>query len=422
MATLIWSGGASPIAQVTTITIAAGGGIVSGDTWTVQIGSKAVTTAVASTNTTTIAAAIQAALAALNSTLYPEFSGITWTTSTNTVIGTAKTAGVPFTLVLATSGAGSITQATGTAADGPNFWSSIKNWYSGGAISSAIPATGDAVIIQNSAVSILYGMAQSAVLLDTLTIDQSFSGTIGLPVTNSAGYPEYRLQYLQVGLQGTKTITIGRGSGAGSGRIKLDTGTTNTTVNVLNSGQPLESGVKSILWKGTHVSNTVYVDKGSFAAGNFSGDTVKLATLKVGFQTSVVSDSDVRVGPDCSQLTTITKLGGKLELNFTFTTLNQYDGGDTVIVQGTPGTILCTGGRIIYKTSGTLTAGTVGNGGEVDCSQDLQSVTFTNFTINSGGVLRDPAQRVAFTNPILINCALADCTLDLGNTFHLARS
>ncbi len=192
-----------------------------------------------------------AAWNALSTNVYPEFAGIAITNHLDGSLSLTGAAGAPFTVTLAAlepDGTPAVhatfTQTTPVAASGPTFWSEPRNWSTG-----SVPAGGDDVVIQNSAASILYGLDQSSITLNSLSIDQSFTGTIGLPRTNVGGYVEYRLQYLQIK---APTITIGAGAGAGSGRIKLDTLAGETLLSVLNSGSPAESGIKSILWKGTH--------------------------------------------------------------------------------------------------------------------------------------------------------------------------
>ncbi len=420
MATVIWKGDAQPIAQVTRCTV--GGTIEVDDNFTITIGSKSITVVAGSVTAAAVAANIVAVWNGLSPTLYPEFAAIVASDAGGGAFDlTARSAGVPFTIGLSTTESGggaadaqTFTQTTTTAAVGGAFWSVAANWSSG-----AVPVNGDDVIVQNSANPILYGLDQSSVTLASLVIDQSFTGALGLPRTNPAGYVEYREQYLRIG---ATAITIGRGEGGGSGRIKINTGAVQTTLNVLNSGTPAESGVKSILWRGTHAANAVSVNKGSFAAAHFAGEAATIATLKEGYRTNVNNDSDIRLGTGCTLTAcAIAKLGGSLEINSTFSSLTQV-GGETVIVAGAPGTLAINGGAVRYKSSGNYTTATVGGGGELDFRQDFQSRVGTNTTLRQGGILRDPAKTVTFTNPVAIACQLSDVTLDLGNTFNLQRS
>lgn len=422
MGTVIWKGDAAPVAQVVTCTI--GGTIEATDIFTVTIGSKSVSTVGGSTTAATCATAVVAALNALNTTLYPEFAEITWaTTSGGAFTATAKTPGKPFTLTLATTETGggaadsqTFGQTTTTASTGPAYWDNTANWDTG-----AIPVDADDIVIQGTSNSILYGLDQSAIQPATLRIDQSFTGTIGNAKVNPAGYIEYRETYLKIG---PVAMTIGLGEGAGSGRIKINTGTDPCAVTILNSGQPVDSGFKAIMLKGSNASNSITISKGSVAIADLAGETAQYPTVNVGFVASQNSDVDLRMGSGVTLSgATITKTGGKLEINSNFVTLNQYGGGDTIINgTATATTILCLGGTVVDKSTGTKGTVSVRNGGVVDKGQGLAAATYTNTNVGKGGTLKDPAKKITFTNPIAFTCSLDDCKVDLGNTFNLQRS
>lgn len=412
-----WIGGASPITQVTRLTV--GGTIQVGDLFIVTIGQKAVIVAAAATNATAVATAIAAALNALDSALYPEITGsLTITDNLNGTIDLrAQTAGIPFTVTPTTtesngapSNGQTFTGSTTTVASGPNFWSAAKNWSTG-----AVPANGDTVTIDGGP-DILYGIDQNAVTLAALIV----SGKrirIGLPRTNAAGYPEYRERNLVIG---ATVIDLGLGPGPGSDRICLNTGSAQTTLTVHNSAQSTETGVKSICWKGTHASNAVFINKGSFAAAQFPGDTAVIQNLHVNYRDQPVSDADVYIGPGVT-LTNIVKMGSILELNSDFDDLKNY-GGETTIAAGEPGDILCTGGRVNYETPEDYALVIVGDEGEMDFRGSQTAITGTSTIVNKGAKFWDPGKRIDFTNPMQINCDLNDIELDLGNTFQLQRS
>jgi hypothetical protein len=417
VATVIWKGDSAPVAQVTTCTV--GGTIDAAQVFAVTIGSKTLRVAAGGTTATAVVAAIVSAWNALNAIAYPEFAGISIANNLDGSFTLTGAPGVPFSVTLITTeGDGSpadhetFTQATSTAATGPAFWLEPKNWSTG-----SVPVSNDDVVVQNSSANILYGLDQQSVTLASLSIDQSFTGTIGLPRTNPAGYVEYRGTYLQIK---AAAIAIGAGAGGGSGRIKLDTGIAQVALSVLNSGSPSETGVKSILWKGTHASNTVTLSKGSFGAAVFAGETATIATLKIGFRTNVAGDCDVQLGAGCT-LTAIVKTGGNLELNSSFSTL-LHSAGETTIAAGTPASLTISGGSVRYRTAGNYTQATVSGGGELDFRQDLRGRGGTNTTLYAGAILRDPAKTVTFTNPIALACQLSDVTLDLGNALNLQRT
>jgi len=411
VATVIWKGDAAPAAQTTVCSV--GGTIEADQNFTITIGSKRLNVVAVATTATGVVVRIVDAWNALLPAAYPEFAGIAIADNLDGSFTLTGTPGVPFIVALETtegdgspSGSETFTQQTTAAATGPAFWSDGNNWSTGN-----VPSNGDDVVIQNSSASILHGLDQQSIALNSLSIDQSYTGSIGLSLKNLAGYVEYRETYLRIQ---AATITVGSGSGSGSGRIKLDTGSGQCALNVHNSGSPATSGVKSILWRGTHASNTVTVNKGSFGAAVFAGETATIATLKEGFRTNVSGDSDVLLGSGCS-LATIAKTGGSLEINSSFASLD-HAAGETVIADGTPGSMTIAGGAVRYQTAGTYTQATLASGGELDFRQDLRPRTGTDTTLRAGAVLRDPA------NPIALTCRLDAVTLELGNSFNLQRS
>jgi hypothetical protein len=361
----------------------------------------------------------------------PEFLEITFANPSGTTItGTAVTAGVPFTCTFSTNSvSGTInggSTSTGTvtvASAGPADWSTAANWTTG-----SVPASGDDVYLTNSTNPIMYGLSQSGVTLNSLNIDMSFAPStggagIGLPRTNGTGttaYLEYRPTELAIGWN---TCTIGTGIGAGCGRIKLNSGSVAGIMNVLDSGQPTETGLRTILWRGTSASNVVNMSKGSLGIASFPTDSATVDALNLAWQTQQSGDVDCFCGAGCT-LTAINKTGGALELNSNFTTLTQGPGqvGDTILTAGTPGTVICTGGRVLWRGAGNYTQVTVGAAGVVDFREGAGAVTGTNTTLNAGASFFDPGKRITWTNPMAITCSLDDLTaLDLGNTFNLQR-
>jgi hypothetical protein len=417
---ILWRGDATAVAQINTITFA--GTWLTTETVTVAINGKTVVTITGSATIATLIATIQAALAA---SAIPEFKEITWTNTATTIVATAATPGIPFTILMTTNSAsGTINASTSTAgtatvvSSGPADASTLANYSTG-----ILPVTGDSLFFTGNANPCMYGLsALSGVTLAVLVKDMSHTGVWGLPYTNPSGYIEYRQRYLQAPATVT---TIGNGPGNGAGRINLDSGSVQTTLTVNGSASPTDSGYKTISWKGTNASNVVNLNKGSFAAAFFETEAATIATLNQGYQTNQAGDVDAFCGPGCT-LTTINKTGGKLSVNSSFTTLNQGPGnaGTTRIVAGTPGTLVVTGGTVVYVTGGNYTAITTTDSGYVDFAQGTAAVTGTNTTCNPGqGGINDPGKRITFTNPVLLTGQLSDYpNLDLGANFHIARS
>jgi hypothetical protein len=412
LATQSWRGDAPAVAQINTWTLA--GTWLSTDTVTCTINGKAVATVTGSSTIATLIATVQTALAA---SAIAEFKEILWTNTASTIVATAATAGVPFAATLSTGSAagtingGSSSAGTATAASaGPADASTAANWSSG-----SLPTTGDDIVFAGTSKDCLYGLtALAGITSATLTIDMSYSGKIGLPYTNPSGYIEYRSRYLKL----PATLqTLGNGPGAGSGRINLDSGSVQTTLSLNGSASPVDTGFKTVNWKGTHAANVVNLNKGSFAAAPIEGETASVAAWNQGYQNNQAGDVDAYAGGGAT-LTTINKTGGSLTINSSFTTLNHGPGnaGECIIAAGTPGTLTVTGGN--------YTALTTTDSGYVDFSQDSRAITGTSTTCNPGsGSINDPGKRIMFTNPVLLTGQLSDYpNLNLGSNFHVQRS
>jgi hypothetical protein len=397
MATCVWKGVAPAIAQVVTVTV--GGTIEATDIFNMTINGKTLSVVAGSTVAATVATAIAAAWNALSATSWPEFAEITALATTGGAFTlTADTAGVPFAVTLATTETGggaaddqTFTQSATTANSGPNDWSVAANWSGG-----AVPVDDDTIVFENSITSALYGLDQSAITADLLTIKQSFTGTIGLPRTNAAGYVEYRDTYLAIS---PDVVDIGGGEGIGSGRIKINTGSVQTALTVLNSGTGLDSGVYAVVWKGTHASNAVALMEGELDIAPFASEVATCLTLRQGESNAakIRCGSGVTVG-------TITNTGGNMIVDTTtaaVTAITQTAGELTINGMTNAVTSLTVwGGVVKYNTAGTLTAGIVGSGATLDFRGDMRAKTVTALTRYDGADIQDPAAIVTWTNGI----------------------
>lgn len=391
-ATRRWLGHAVAVAQVNTVTPTA----VNLATYTITINAKNVSyTADASATVAEITAGLTTAF---NASTAPEFTEITAVDGTTLVTLTADTAGYPFTNTSSAS-AGTNVTATTTAATGPYHWDAATNWSS-----ATVPVSTDDVVIENTSVPILYGLAQSGVTLTSLTIPQSFTGTIGLPQRNTNGYDEYRATYLAIS---ATTCTIGRGDGTGSGRLALDTGSNACTLIVVATGSTLETGLEALLWKGTHASNAANIFGGSVGLAVRAGETASTPNLRV-------MGGTVRCGSGLT-ITTKDQSGGTLTTSSNIGTSCTQNGGIHYHTSGTLATTQIDGGVLYYSAPNNITTMNVGSGGTVDFSQDLRAITCTTCNLYAGGTIRDTQGRVTWTNGIdLERCSIEDVTIDVG--------
>lgn len=410
MATIRFLGQAPGVAQIATVQVTA---YDAATTYKLTINGKVVSV-IAQGSVNLTASGLSTAWNALSTTQYPEHSEVTASVATDTVTLTADVAGRPFTCTSSVSGgAGTIGAVTTTTANaGPNDWSSTNNWSGG-----AIPVGADIVYIDNSAVPILYGFAQSAVTLAELHIPANYTGQIGLPKRNQGGYSEYRDDYLAIS---ATILKIGAGPGAGSGRLKINTGTNATTLDVERTAPTLEPGVPSFCWKGVHASNAVNITRGHVGISFFGLDAATLPTLRVGYVTSVDNDANVVCGAGTT-LTTVNQLGGRLEVNSNTVTAN-VRGGELTLKGAATLTTLDLGvldprnlakSRFYYNSSGTITTCNLRRNGTLDCSQDMRTRTITTLNQYAGSSIFDPNNGVTKA-PVLSGGATP---VEVGNVF-----
>lgn len=410
MATLRWRGDVPAVSQTNTVTV--GGTAANGQIYSVTINTHVVSyTATGIDTNTTIAAALQALLAA--STI-AEFQEVTWTVLTTVITGVATLAGRPFTNTSAATGTGTLVTAITIASSGPNDVSIAGNWSTG-----SLPANGDTVFVQNSNSDLLYGLSSlSAVSLASLIIDASFTATVGLPYTNaSGGYVEYRARYWQIQ---SALVSIGYGPGSASGRIMHDAGSaTACTWTVFNTGQTVEQNLPSLILKGTNAGNILFALKGSIGVAIFASETSTLATLDCGFTSNQSGDVTILCGSGLT-LTTLNQTGGAITLNAGLTTLSTI-GGKITIWAGNITTLTNEGATVVYNDSGTITTANVSKTGVMDLSQAQPNLTITNCTLNAGATWLDPNRRGTYSNGVILNlCSLTDVTLNLGNNEKLS--
>ena len=350
---------------------------------------------------------------------------MTFAVTSTTLTATADNAGEPFLITVSTNsasgtinGSGSSTGTATLASSGGNDWSSAPNWSA-----DAVPVATNNVYLENSAVPIWFGLAQSAVTLASLNFATTFTAPVGLTETNSDASPylEYRLQYLTIG---ATLVNIGNGEqgGAGSPEIKLDNGSVQTTLTCNLTGSQLEPDVEPLQWKGTNSSNVINLNRGSMAIAGYAGDVATVATLNVGYMTSQGSDSNCRVGAGVT-LTTLNMSGGAVDMSCGCTTIVATAGSLVLRGTGAYTTITIGNGDLVYLSSGTIGTLVVLAGGVADFSQSLVGVTITNCTLHAGATLLDPFGRVTFSNAILLaNCYLSDVVLNLGQNRHFLPS
>ena len=411
MATKKWIGAAEAVAQVGTFVITAVSGTPSDTEYFIDINGDTVSV-LGDTDVDTTAAALQVALEASTN---PYFSNIDWTVATDTITATAGTAGVPFTAVSSdVGGTGTIAAYSATtASDGPNNWASTRNWSDG-----VVPVSTDTVYIEDSAISITDGLAQSAVTLTELVIKASFTGRIGLigafatsanGATTTAVKDEYKAQYLAIS---ATTLSIGEKETGrpqdGSKMIKLNLGSNQATVTVHDTASTsFVAGNPAIQLLGTHASNTMSVKAARSSVGIAVGslEVSTFATIDVGTD---VSSGGVVVGLGTT-LTTFRQKSGEsfIAAAGNITTLDVLGGDVTTSGEGYLITTVTVGENGVYFANHTNAGGIVVttltylNTGTVDTKKLSEARTFTTVNLVSGAVLKADKDFLTITNLIL---------------------
>lgn len=403
MATISYTAAAKAVAQVDTIT--PGGTIAATDIFTMTVNGKSLSF---TATTTTVDHVVTGLKAAFDATTEPEWGELTASDDTTTLTLAGRTLGKPFTVTTSINNvsggaAPTLTQATTTSCSGPAFANVAAN-YSG----SATPSTGDTLIVEGDA-DILYGLDLSAVTLARMII-RDYGGRIGLPPKNDEGnYPEYRDQYLKI-----SATVLDIMDNVSSGRIRLNVGSAQTAATVMTSGTSPVPTIAAVTLVGTHASNVVNIMGGQVGIATETGETSKVATLRVGGGNN---RPNVTISENVT-LTTVVLDGGDLTLYADFA--NGTVNGGTLNLVDDPdisGTLTIRKGSPVIINGGPTIAKIVMAGGTLDMTQDARPVTVTNCDLYSGSTIRDPYQRVTWSNAIVKKeCDFPDVSLELGNS------
>lgn len=411
MATQIWIGNAAAVAQVANATFATYDATT---TRKITIGGVVVS---ALDTGGTLTTALTALAVVLNASTHPYFAAIMWTSNATQIIGTAKTAGVPFTF------AGSVSGGTGTCSNaytvatanaGPSSWATAANWLSGSA-----PVTDDDVVLKDSSDVICYDLDQSSVNLNTLRVMQSFSGKLGLDravfvtdangATPNADYQEYRPTYLKIGLHSTgskyasvgESYSVSSSANAGSKRVMIDFGTSAGTIEIFNtSSTSSESGRPAVRIKAGSASFNCLIRSAPGGFGIAADQVNETSTVGLIEITDTSINSKVITGPGTT-LTTWTQYGGTsvMQAAATVPTINGLGG-----TLRTEGSFAVTAMKVydgctLYSNSSGTIATLTPNGGTIDFAQSgiARTVTSTVLPIYGTATIKADASVVTFT-------------------------
>lgn len=419
MATNYWISGAPEIAEVRDYLFA--GTWEASDVITLTIGNVTVSTTATSTVITTIVDALVTTWNALSSDYYPAFSKCTASRSGDNFRLTKDTdwIGEPIVCTLATTetgggaaddqtidGAASSTGTASTANSGPNAWNVADNW----SLDLVPIATHDVVIDGRSSEDIKYGIDQNTIALNSLTIMQSYEGSIGLPITNEditdSPYAEPLETYLKIR---PGTLRIGDGEGNGADRIKINGGATAMTAVVVNTSTTrAEDGIPAVLLTGTSASNSFTILKGDVGIAYYPGETADLTGLcsigRVAGSHTTTDSPTVYLGAGCT-IVTATVDSGTVWTNGAVTTMN-LNGGTLYHQQGAIATLNMEVGTLYYRSTSAITTATIISGvawinaAITTCTLGFDNPTvevtgaITTLTVNSGTMVYASASTI----------------------------
>jgi hypothetical protein len=414
MATVQWTGGGPSQTQVETATVT---GVAAGGTLTATIGVHSVTYVCTSGDTT--ASAAQSLFNLLTAAGVPgEFAELVYDNPSNGVITvTSPTSGYPFTIAFVGGLGASISQAHTTANLSPSDVTLAANWLRNGV--AALPQNGDDLVIANSSIPLLWNLDKLFIIPLSVTRYQSFTGTIGLPDQNPAGYLEYRATDLTLGTAGSSSSLGGGGGGGGSipaqTTMLLGAGTTGggpgrerynlqgqkTVLTVLASGSALDA--TAVRFRGTNGANTVSVVSTSLGIALGATETSSFSSAVVGGGGTLVTGGIVTVSG------AVTVTGGSAVLASAPPTLNALSGSQITVTAAEatfPAILAANGSQFTWLSDSTVTTLTLRTGSFFDKSQDPRAMTITNLTIDvDTAVVNDPMNTITYTNAAVCNNA-----------------
>jgi hypothetical protein len=266
------------------------------------------------------------------------------------------------------------------------FWSSSSstdptvgaNWTKSDGTTGTAPASGDDAYVQavpGVTLASIGASNMSAVALNSLTIGQSYTGTIGTSAAPGG--------YWQIG---AATVTIGAPTSNGSNppgpqRVKLDVGASTAVVNVIaTSGFSVDTGFPVVRLLGSAMTTLNVVAGQVGLAVGAPGETSTVTTINQ-------SGGLLSTGP-AATWTTANIAGGTFNAGTAGTTLNVATGATAVVSGSATLTTASVAGTLLLnnRSGGTdLTTGTVFKNGSIDVSGEDSATTIDTLNQYSGG-------------------------------------
>lgn len=276
-------------------------------------------------------------------------------------------------------------------------WSTGANWSLG-----TVPGedTGDDtedVYVEDSSVDINLGLDNSAATytIKSMHVSRTFTGTIGeVDTVGAIG------DYLQ--LKATKVFVgelFSSGTAAGSGRVKLDMGTTASTIIVYHTATSKDANKPACRLLGVNIANKIAeIRKGSVGVASQTGEVSTFNDILISYDTSIGTDATLEIGSGVTLHTTsvIDCVGGETQLKCAAVTVNSNGGTLVTSGSGTITTLNVEGGEVQSASNGTITTCNLESGtADFTISAEARTVTTLN---QNGGNLKYDAAFLTITN------------------------
>ncbi len=401
MADVMWIGAAQATPEVDTIVI---GSHTAAQTFQAIINGKTVTYIAQASDTTNaiLAASFAALLAACTE---PEFQELTFVASSANVLVTGPSDGAPFTLTV--GGTGTISTSTTTAPVSPSDIGNGANYSTG-----ALPGAASRLVLQEGSVPMKYN---AGALTNAITFARyaSYTGSVGLPDVNPAGYREYRQTHLDINATASYCQQT---SGDQAGQFRLNcTSASAHTATVVGDGTSNipQVGSEVLELTGTIAASVINSTNGSITVAPNAGQTAVITTVRG-------INSTITLGVGCTlnsgSTPTISLTNCNVAINTTYTTISMNNGQTTTYGAAAGTTTTVDGGVLVWKSTGSFGTLEIGGGGTFDMSSAPASVAAGGtIKVNAGGSLFDPAGRITAGYAVqLYRCDVPEVSLQLG--------
>lgn len=239
----------------------------------------------------------------------------------------------------------------GDDATTPNSWSVAGNWEEG-----SVPVSTDDVYIPANSAAITAGLNQSAVTLNSLTVNSGFIQNIG----TSDGA-------LQIGVAAGTNVFLSPSGGT----QYFDFGSSTCDIEVLNTGGAA-AGLSAVYIVGTAL-DVVTLYNGNLGVARLPGESSTITSLNQNGGSMVVGDG--------ATVTTLKVQGGSCT-NYAGSTTTTIYSGTINAPKGANATVNVTGGNFRSSSSSTITTLNL-NGGVADFSVGSVPRTVTTVNVNA---------------------------------------